>query len=779
MLCPVLMVAQTHVQNVKGAVLDQDSKMPLIGANIMIRTVDKTYGASTDLEGYFKIEGVPVGRHDIEISYLGYEPRHLKAVLLTSGKELNLQIELAESTVQLATAEVVAKTDRERALNEMATVSARAFSVEETSRYAASLNDPARMAQNFAGVTISGGQSDLFNEIIVRGNSPRGVMWRLEGIEIPNPNHFGGMGNSGGAISMLSSSTLSNSDFYTGAFPSEFGNAISGVFDLNMRNGNAEKREYAFMLGALGIEAALEGPLREGSRASYLINYRYSTLAALASIGLNPAGDVLPEYQDLSFKVNVPTKHAGTFGLFGLGGKNRAFFEPTADSTAWESSDDKSGFEEAQEVGTIGLSHRLILTDRSYLRTVATASYEGYTADSYFLEPEEDYKVQSDGLAEFANTTYRISSTYTHKLNARNTFRGGMIFSHMAFDFSSRFNEDDVWRTYLQSEGDASLLQAFVHWKHRFNEKLTLNSGLHYTHFMLNDRKAIEPRVAMEWQLNDRQRISGAIGIHSKPEHVSFYYTEKSENGDTRTTPNRDLDMIKAMHAVLGYDQRLGTNLRLKAEVYYQHLYDVPVEAEPGSVGSILNSRDVWDLSGEIAVNEGTGRNYGIDLTLEKFFDQQYYFLLTTSVFDSRYTTVDGKRYSTRFNSNYQVNLLGGKEFKVGKKRNNIIGLNGKVLFAGGNRQTPTDLIASREKGEAVLIDSETFSEKTKAYFRLDFGVNYRINKRRMTHTISIDIQNITNRENLFGTFYDEDTGQLETYTQTGLFPNFNYRVEF
>jgi Carboxypeptidase regulatory-like domain len=330
--------AQEILQTIRGTVTDKETNAPLVGAEVAVLTMNPIMGDVTDPDGNFKIEKLPVGRHSLQVSYLGYEPLTIPNLLVTAGKELVLNLQLVESAVQLEVATVIAKHDKAEALNEMATVSARSFSVEETSRYAGSFYDPARMATNYAGVAV-GSSSDLSNEIVVRGNSPSGILWRLEGVEIPNPNHFGSMGGSGGGISMLSSSTLSNSDFYTGAFPSEFGNALSGVFDLNMRNGNNEKREYAVMLGALGLEGAVEGPFqpltpkgeRKGNGGSYLVNYRYATLGLLSAVGLNIAGDVTPKYSDLSFKLNMPTQRAGTFALFGLAGQNSAQFSPKAD----------------------------------------------------------------------------------------------------------------------------------------------------------------------------------------------------------------------------------------------------------------------------------------------------------------------------------------------------------------------------------------------------------------------------------------------------------------
>jgi hypothetical protein len=777
--------AQEITQTIRGTVLDKESKAPLTGAEVAVLTTDPVSGDISDVDGHFKIEKIPVGRHTVQVTYLGYELFTIPNLLLTSGKELVLNLELVESAVQLEVATVVAKHDKAGALNEMATVSARSFSVEETSRYAGSFYDPARMATNYAGVAV-GSSDDLSNEIVVRGNSPSGILWRLEGVEIPNPNHFGSMGGSGGGISMLSSSTLSNSDFYTGAFPAEFGNATSGVFDLNMRNGNNEKREYALMFGALGLEGAVEGPFRQGGKGSYLVNFRYATLALLDAAGISIAGDVTPKYSDVSFKFNMPTKKAGTFALFGLAGQNSAQFYPEKDSTTWEGEFGEWGFKETATTATAGLSHRILLSNDSYLRTVAVASRETDEGREYWLDPENNYGKHDDSRYDISNYTYRISSTYNRKFDARNTLRAGAIFSYSSFNFT--YDDDDnfddpkgenVIRLF-DNHGEGSFLQAFGQWKHRFNDRWTLNTGLHYSLFLLNQKMAIEPRAALEWKLNDRSALSAAVGLHSKREHLAAYVFEGTLIDGAERTANKNLGLTKSMHAVLGYDRRLSENLRLKTEVYYQYLFDIPVETLPGSTRSILNGTDIWDIIFiERSGNEGTGRNYGLDLTLEKFFTNNYYFLFTGSVYRSQYTPFDGKEYPTRYDGRYSLHLLGGKEFKVGRNKKNIFGLNGKALLAGGNRYTPIDLEASIEKGEQVLKEDQPFSVKAGDYWRFDVGLSYKINKRRMTHTILLDIQNVTGRLNVFSQYYDNETKQIETYTQTGFFPVFNYRVEF
>ncbi len=771
-----------HTQTVKGTVIDKDSQIPLIGANIVIRSIDPFMGSTTDVDGYFRIEDVPTGRLQIEITYLGYEPQFISQVLLTSGKELVINVGLIESVESLDEVVVTAKIDKTKPLNEMASASARTFSVEESARYAAASFDPARMAMNYAGVSV-GATDDLFNQIVIRGNSPKGLLWRLEGIEIPSPNHFGGLGGGGGAISMLSSSTLSNSDFYTGAFPAEYGNAVSGVFDLKMRNGNNEKREYSFMLGALGLELAAEGPFKKGGKGSYLVNYRYSTLAALEAVGLNPAGDVLPAYQDISFKLNMPTEKFGNFGLFGLGGYNEATGVAVADSTKWEDDNDMYNFIESERRYVLGLSHNYLLSDNSYLKTQISASGYYQVDDERFLDANNDYAEVIDYSDEAADNALRLSAQYNKKINAQNTFRAGIILSQMDFFFNASERDEeqnDKLVTFFDKAGATGFYQAYGQWQHRTTSNFTLNGGLHYSHFELNGNFAIEPRLGLKWDFKSNQSLSAAVGLHSKLEHLILYMGEGELVDGTQIIKSDNLELNKSAQAVIGYDIKPAENLRIKAEAYYQYLYDIPTETNVDTKYNLLVAEDAWDyVRHDTLASIGRGQNVGLDLTVEKFFAKQHYYMITASIFDSKYSPADKKWYNTRWNSGYQLNLVGGKEFNVGKKGNKTLGINGKFVTSGGNRQTPVDFEASRLEGEQIRIHERAFEERAGSYFRFDLGFSYKINLKGSTHSIMLDVQNVTARENLYGTYYNNDCNCIEKITQTGLFPFFNYRIEF
>jgi len=777
---PTLTFAQTQL--IKGQVVDHDTEAPLIGASVIITSVEPLKGAYTDDEGRFLIERIPVGRHNLKVEYLGYKSLFINDVWLSSGKQLQLNLSMQEEVPRLKEVLIVPRQNKSRTLNSLATVSARVFSVEETERYAASFQDPARMAQSYAGVASA---SDESNEIVIRGNSPKGLLWRVEGIEIPNPSHFSsGDGSTGGGISMLSNSVLANSDFFTSAFPAEYGNALSGVFDLKLRRGNTDTREYSIQAGALGLQFAAEGPFTKRKQGSYLFNYRYSTVALISQLGfLDKFGFfeenvITPTFQDLSFKLYMPTNKKGKFSLFGIGGRSNAGQEAFRDSTLWVNPRDNEDETDLRMMGVVGLTHSYLFDNqKTLLKTIAAFSteYTQYRVDT--LTGQFDPTTTNDN--RFSYTHARLSSSITHKFSPRHLLKTGLIYSNLGFNIFSRIlNLDtEAFDTRLDNQGNTHMLQAYGQWQYRRDESLQFNTGIHATYLLLNGNYSIEPRVGFKWQFLPKQSISAGIGLHSRIEPISFYLTQSVDANGIYDTHNRNLQLTQSLHNILGYDWNFARDFHLKAEIYYQYLYNIPVAIDSQSVESAVNISG--GLVSQPFVNGGTARNYGIELGVEKFLSKYYYFLFTLSLFDSRYESLDGTVRNTRFNSNYLLNALGGKEFPVGKRQQNLIGFNMRVIWQGGQRIIPIDLAASIDAGEAVYDNSRAFEERVPDYFRWDLGVNFRRNKARYSWNMSLDIQNLINRANIFVYRYDPDEEAIIAIKTLGFVPVFNYRVEF
>jgi len=770
--------AQDYTQTVKGKTIDADSKAPIPFANIVLVNSDPFVGESADIDGNFKIKDVPVGRHNIKVTAIGYEDVYLNEIEVGTGHELVLNIEMTESVLTLAEVVVVAHNDPTEAINQMATVSANQITIESTSRIAAGINDPGRTAQSFAGVSSA---DDENNELVIRGNSPRGVLWRMEGIEIPNPNHFSnGEGGSGGGVSALSTQVLANSDFFTGAFPAEYGNALSGVFDLHLRIGNNEKREYTLQVGVLGVQAAIEGPIKKGSEASYLFNYRYSSLRLLDKVGVDiSGGDISPGWQDLSYKIYVPTKKMGRFSIWGLGGYSDAGSTAVRDTSLWNYRSDT--FEEIEEhrIGVAGLTHNFLLkNNKTYVKTVVAYSHTNNMLTQDTLDNEFNTTIIEND--EFAYNTFSVNSFLNHKFNARNTFRVGGIYHNRGFAFSAdTYNYDtNTLDQLIDNEGNTNVYEMYLQLKHRINENVDIIPGAHFTYLALNNNYTIEPRLGIKWAINDRHTLNLGSGMHSRIEPISIYLAERTLSDNTIVRPNQNLDITKAVHAVLSYSWNITRNFRLKTEVYYQHLYDVPVVADDATnTLSALNFRS--GFTNEYLVNEGTGRNYGVEFTLDKFFSQDWYLLATTSLFESKYTMPDGVERNTLFNSKYIFNLVGGKEFRVGKNKLNVLGANMRGIWRGGYRTVPIDVAASLLQNEEIRQYDLAYETKAPDYFRLDLGVSFKKNKPDWSWEVSLNLQNVTNRLNVLDESYSPEIEDVFQITMLGLVPILNYKIEF
>lgn len=766
--------AQDYSKALRGRVVDSDTKQPLEGVNVVILNMPKFTATTTDNNGQFSFEKLKAGRYSLKFSMVSYHDAALNNVSVTSGKETILNVEMTEKISGMQELVVTAERDKTRSNNEFAPISARSFSMEETRRYAGTLNDPARMVQTFPGVISS---NDENNAIVVRGNSPRGILWRLEGIEIPNPNHFAGSeGASGGGVAMLSANMLGKTDFLSGAFPAEYGNALSGVMDMSFRKGNNEKNEFTLQAGILGAEAALEGPFSKKSKASYLVNYRYSTLELFALMGFKIGGDVTPKYQDLSFNISLPTKKIGTFSVFGLGGMSSLGTSLQKDTTKWQSIQDKSSDMQHYYMFTTGITHLILPDVKTYIKTTLSFSYtnSGSNTDTFttLLKPttifDESYKYYNVRLAVAVN----------RKIDNKNLVRSGIYYTGTFYNLQNRdFNFlYHQLETKVESNGNTHLFEAYWQWKHRFYETLSITSGLHFTYFLLNKRAALEPRVNIEWKPALNHTVSTAIGLHNRTDAVSAYVsTVETVNGLQQS--NKFLDMSKAAHIVLGYDFVFLKNFRLHAETYFQYLFKIPAGINTNSWYAIINQND--GFVNFPLVNKGKGINYGIELTIEKFFSNNYFFLVTTSLFNSRYASTDGVWRNTAYNGNYVLNVLGCKEFIIGKQKINIIGITAKVLYRGGMRITPINLSESKQQHQTVYDYKNAFSEKLPDYVRMDFGAYFRRNKKRWSWILSLDIQNVINRQNVAGKIYDPQRQEVRVIKNLGIVPVLSWKVEF
>jgi hypothetical protein len=776
-LMPHSSFSQTLTQVVKGTVIDRDSRMPLEYANVVVQGTDPVLGATTDEQGNFRIEGVPVGRATLAVQYVGYESALLSEVKVTSAKEVVVTVEMTEKISEVVVIE--SEGEKGEARNEMAAVSTRQLSIAETNRYAGGWGDPSRMASNFAGVVSN---NDQRNDIVVRGNSPVGVLWRMDGVDIPNPNHFTTNGTSGGGISMLNNNTLENSDFMTGAFPSEYGNATSAVFDLRMRKGNMDSREYLVGFGPNGIEFGAEGPFVKGKPMSYLINYRLSSMKLITKTGLlNWVGGV-PNFSDLNFKFHFQLKN-GYISAFGLGGGSSIEFKADRDTTQWVEPSDRINELFGSRMAVGGITYMHLFNSKTFLRTTFVSS----GAQSVFREDSLSTLLNEfpDSRVSMAEGRNSVSMMLNHKASARHTFRTGIIASHLWYDMkmADYVNVPSTEEVELFGyQGGTLLAQAYGAWKYRLNEALTLNLGVHGTFLMLDHQWSAEPRASLTWQVRPRHSLALGLGRHSRMLPAGIYFGQAlNPYTGSLYRPNTGLDFIRSDQAVLTYDFRIADHLRLKVEGYAQRLYAVPITGGMPTSFSGLNLGSDFDniVSSEWLLSEGKGRNLGTELTLERFFSEGYFFLLTGSLYDSRYQGSDEVWRNTSFNGNFACNVLAGREFTLGKRKRNVLNVSTTVMYAGGRRLIPIDLEASRAAGATVLVLDQAYSEQAENYFRTDLRLAFRNNQKKFSHEIAFDLRNLFNTQNYFRRDYNPETDRIEYEPSLGLFPMVFYRFEF
>lgn len=781
--------ANAQTQVVKGTILDAQAEYPLIGATIGLAGSTPVLGAVADINGQFRIDDVPIGRQTFVVNYLGYKSITLPNVLVTQGKEVVLHVKLEESVENLQEIVVTAGADKDMPINELAKVSARTFSLEEVTRFSGGRNDVARLAASFAGVSAP---NDSRNDIVVRGNSPVGLLWRIEGLPIATTNHYATLGTTGGPVSALNTNLLRTSDFITGAFPAEYGNANAAVFDVQFRNGNNDSYEFTAQASAFsGLEFLAEGPISRKKGSSFLVSYRYG-IASLAATGTS----AIPYYQDLSFKINLGESKLGRFEFFGLGGlssidfygdeidEEDLFADPTVDAFV------------KNRLGMIGMTHVGRINQTTYIKTAIGTSINGNDYKQDNLTDLDGNEIDGYRATHDQNTEvrYSITSSLNKKFNARWSMKAGFLSEYYQADFNGidRDNDNgipdedgdripDYFETYRDFQDGYSVSQVFGQAEYKITDDLSTTFGLHSQYHSYTEKSSIEPRTAISWQFTDNQRLSFAYGLHSQSVPSPVIFDEEQISATEHIKTNDKLDFMKSHHFVLGYDRNLGPDWRLKAEAYYQYLYDIPVEPEASSYSVLNQGADFVFENKPYLVNEGTGTNLGIELTIEKFFSRGYYMLMTTSVFDSKYEGSDGILRNTAFNNNYVFNTLFGKEWKWGANNQNAWTFDTKMTTSGGKPYTPIDLASTRTEGEEVRFDDVAFSERYGSYFRWDvkFGVRLNSTKRKVSHQLFVDLQNVTNRRNEFVRRYNEVTDEINLVEQIGFFPDFMYRVNF
>jgi hypothetical protein len=759
----------SNAQNtIRGMAIEEFNETPIPNATVLLSGNNLKEVESTDSLGRFRFNNIIPGRYSVSVQIIGFNSVK-REIILTSAKEEVIFFTMRENIIELEGISITPQHNHVNTKNDWVMVSGRGFSIDDTRRFAGSLNDPSRMAANFAGV---GSANDMRNDIVIRGNSPSGLLWRMEGIDIPNPNHFAAMGTTGGPINLLNINLLGYSDFITGAFPAEYGNALSGVFDLSMRKGNNEKREYTFQLGFNGVELGAEGPIGRKD-GSYLINYRYSTVELINALGVDiGVGSAVPKFQDISFNVDLPSGKYGKIRVFGMGGKsNIKFISERPENTDRPTRNTYSG----SKSGVLGVSHKLILPGNWVSNlTLATTHSSQYTReDSLIWNPKTKYPVFGELLNE---NKYIAHFSFDKKINVKNYLKLGSITTNIAFNLQDSLFIKNSFIDRITSKGQTQTHQIYGQWKYNLHENLSGSFGLHSMYLRLNGHFQLEPRAAMSWQLAPGHAIQAGYGRHSQIQPINLMFFKDPSGNFPDVSTNSNLGFSRSEHLVLGYTLQKHDPWNFKTEIYIQKLSNIPVQI--GSSFSMINAGADFGIPAmEGLTNDGLGKNVGVDFTAERNFERGYYLLFTTSIYDSRYRDFGGVWHNTAFNGNFVQNLLYGKEYSL--KNNQVLSFDFNVTWAGGRRLTPIDLEKSKENARMVFDDQNPFSQQLDNFFRMDTRITYRINGKKSMQEWALDIQNITNRRNIFMQQYDVFEEDIYNVFQIGIFPIIFYKVNF
>ena len=768
---------QQQTQVVKGSITDKASERPLDGVSVNI--TGTSFNAVSDSSGRYLLQNVSPGRYKIVFSCQGYFSATIPEVIVNIGKETIVDVALEQLLTSLKEIRVTG-VDRGVVSSEFSVTSARSFNMNEVTKFSGGRNDPSRLMSNFAGVSTT---NDSRNDLVVRGNSPSALLWRMEGIPIPNPNHFSNLGTTGGPVSAVNTNALKNSDFYSSAFTAEYGNTVGAVFDLNLREGNKDKFEKLIQVNLFsGLEVMVEGPLnKQKDGSSFLLGYRYSFAEIGHALGIPIGTNAVPKYYDWVANFSFAKSKNGTFNLFSIGGRSHIdFIGSEIDSTDLFANKNQDMYFKSN-FDVFGMRHTINIGNNSYVRSVIAYSSTGINSQEYGYYDslpqrrfEEEQKTNTNTLT--------FSSYYNSKINTQLTIRGGILGEVLGINTNirDRVNKPD-WVTTSDYNNRTELFQPFIQARYRFTDKFSAVAGIHTMFFALNNSSSIEPRISFSFAVNASQTFSFGYGLHSQLQPLPIYFYQQQLADGSYDFSNRALSFTKANHFVIGYEWRFLKDWRLKSEAYYQSLYHVPVERESSGF-SVLNAGADFSFPEKgMLVNHGTGVNKGLEITLEKFFSSGTYLLLTTSLFDSKYKGSDLVGRNTTFNNKSIANLLAGHEFKIGKQKTNVFSVDFKMATSGGRYYTPIDLAASVAANEEKLNESSYNTERLPNYFRIDTRFSIRLNsrKRKVSQTLYVDLQNVTNRKNIFVKRYNTITHKVGNVYQTGFFPDLLYRLQF
>ncbi len=789
-----------QLANIRGKIVDKNAGIAVAGAQVELLNFSPRKTAQADENGQFVIAGVPVGRQRLRVFAPNYIERIEGNILVTTGKDVDLEISLDENVALANDPERVENpapiedvlqpekliSNNIKIHNPFVLQGGRQFDIEEVSRYAGSFYDPARLAANFGGVYNT---NDNQNYIIARGGTPMGVGYRIEGIPIENPNHFATLGNTGAPFPILNTNSLANSDFFLSNFSAEYGNATSAIFDLNIRKGNTERLEMTGQLSFLGAEMLVEGPIKKG-KSSFLVGARYGVIRLMQLLRLPIGTNSSPQYQDITFKLNFPSLKRGDISIFGIGGiANVSLLNSNIDSNDVYAERGRDLYIRTQ-LGVLGINHRISTGNRSYLSTTISQSVQNYyswrdsVAANNSILMEDIYFVKEfraiTSLSSYFNTKTLLKGS---KRNTLLTFRTGARLHAYLVNVADYATAPTLRYDYLADKQLLFHTEAYAQTLWKFSEKFSLYAGLYANHFSINDHSySVEPRLNLHWSPSGRHLFSLGYSWHSRLVPFIISYNVIQLPDGSYDTGNKNLGLFKSQHLALDYRWQVSPSWQWQTNLYAQYMYDMPISADTRDAFSHINYGEfpVFPLRTNL-VSEGVGYNAGVEIALIRKFDKGFYMNLGGSYSVSRYKGSDGIWRSTAYDIRYLGQAVLGKEWAIGKMRRNFFTVDLRFNYHHGKPITPIDTLASIAAGREIVDEEHSYELRMRDYYRLDFktGIRFNSRRRRISHNILIDIINLTGRNNTAQIRYNPVLQRVVEQSQFGMVPNLMYQLQF
>ncbi|GET30835.1 prevent-host-death protein [Prolixibacter sp. SD074] len=781
------LVSAQHVETFRGVVLDHQTKAPLPGATVTIRGTSRFYTTSSDFNGWFEIENVPIGLHDIVVELKDYKNLLLRNVEVVTGKEAFRLIELDQKIRDNKKDIDIRPYKPGIARNATTTVSAFSFNRENVQVSDNVKEGPAQMAAELPAFRqIMDGRNDLS----VRGNSPTGLVWQIDDIPVVAPNFSHEIGLPGGTYPLLPNAVMGKSEVDYGPYPAGPVDALAGKFKLRFRNGNRVDRRYSLEMGSFGAAISAEGPIGRKPSSSYLVYYRNSLPSVLDGSGVEAVPGIFPDRQQAAVNVNVPTRFAGTFSIFVTGGKNKVEMlqgisaHPENFYVYGSLPNTDNYLDETLYTG--GFSHKIYLKRGiSSIKTIVGIS--GYEQTSRM----EKYRSATIRLIDAGSDNKEqelfLSSRFQHKPSASNYIVAGVSARIRQVNFSDSTLTGNVTQVYpktyymlLDANGKGLVqVQADAGWQHKFGNTTAVYVGVNANYFTFNQVASVEPRLSIKHAYNDNTFVSIGYGLQSQfqPMFLYFMKTKANNTGTVITEGNRNLGPTR-MHQLVGaVDKNFRGGLRLHAEVYFQQLMKVPVEQHVSSYSMVNYGAGFRDYSIYPLVNRGTGQNKGLELQLHKYLSHGYYFRLSGSLYDSKYKASDGATRNTAFNGNYKSDLVLGTKFPFSK--NGLLDIGLHAIYSGGPPMPGIDYSTSVLAGYTVYDELSQYVNREPDWFRVDAHVSLKWSMRWMSHDLFLSLRNLTGEKILLRKYFNPESGAIEQQYQLGFVPTILYRVYF